>query len=201
MTTAAQVPQTHPFRTLPKDVGVALVVLAALAIALLLRSTVEGRTTTFQDKTSPFAIAYPATWSNVAANKNLLLDVENPNGSGAFKTTLEVDVRGLDTSSPPTLQQLVDRRVQENSLLTAHHLISTREDTVGGAKAQRLEYAYVVQPIDQARRASLPVVVHAVDYVVVTKDNVFYIKLAAPEEDWNDASAKLNQIIRTVKVQ
>ena len=72
---------------------------------------------------------------------------------------------------------------------------------MGGAKANRVEYAYVVQPIDQARRASLPVVVHAVNYVVVTKANVYYITLAAPDEEYADASAQFDQIIRTVKVQ
>jgi hypothetical protein len=201
MSQATVAQEIREFRTLPKDIGVALVVVAALALGLLLRVSLEGRTTTFQDKNSPFSISYPATWSNVAAKKNLLLDVEDPRSAGAFKTTLEVDARGLDLSSPPTLQQLVDRRVQENSKLTAYHLIATSDDSVGGAKANRVEYAYVVQPIDQARRASLPVVVHAVDYVVVTKDNVYYITLAAPEEEFADASAQLNQMIRTVKVQ
>ena len=201
MTQATTVQDVREFRTLPKDIGVALVVIVALALGLALRYSLESRTATYQDKNFPFSISYPATWTNVAANKNLLLDVENPRSAGAFKTTLEVDARGLDPSSPVTLQQLVDRRVQDNSKLTAYHLISTREDTVGGAKANRVEYAYVVQPIDQARRASLPVVVHAVNYVVVTKANVYYITLAAPDEEYADASAQFDQIIRTVKVQ
>ncbi len=201
MSQATVAQEIREFRTLPKDIGVALVVLVALALGLVLRSTLESRTTTFQDKNTPLSISYPATWSNVAANKNLLLDVEDPRSAGAFKTELQVDARGLDLSSPPTLQQLVDRRVQENSKLTAYHLIATGEDTVGGARANRLEYAYVVQPIDQPRRASLPVVVHAVNYVVVTRDNVFYITLNAPEQEFADANAQLSQILRTVKVQ
>jgi hypothetical protein len=198
MTTTADV---RAFRTRPKDIGVAVVCLIALGLGLLLRMTTENRTTTFQDKGTPFSIAYPATWGNAESLKTVVLKIENPRTASAFKTSLTVENRALDPQNPPTLQQLVDRRVAQNGALIAFHLLSTREDAVGGAKAMRQEYAYVVQPIDEARRASLPVVVHAIEYVVVTKDNAFFITLAAPESDFDDASAQLNQMLRTVKVQ
>ena len=203
MAQATQTPDLHTFRfrLIPKDVGVAIVLVVALALGWILRVQTESRTTTFQDTASPFSVAYPATWGSVESLKQLVLKVEDPRTASPFKTALTVERRGLDPQSPPTLQQLVDRRVAQQGALTGFHLLSTGEATVGCAKAMRQEYAYVVQPIDQPRRASLPVVVHAVEYVVVTKDNAFYITLAAPESEFANASAQMNEIIKSARVQ
>jgi hypothetical protein len=188
-------------RFLRKDIGVAIVVLIALALGLLLRVQTANRVTIFLDKDTAFSITYPATWGSVESLQDVLLKVEDPQTNSAFKTTLAVETRDLDPQSPPTLQQLVDRRIAQRGALTGYHFLSSNPATVGGAKAMRQEYAYIVQPIDQPRRATLPVVVHAIEYVVVGKENAFYITLAAPEGDFADARAQLEQIVQTVKVQ
>jgi hypothetical protein len=188
-------------RFLRKDVGVAIVVLIALALGLLLRAQIANRVTTFQDKETAFSIAYPATWGSVESLQDVLLKVENPQTNSTFKTALTVETRDLDPQNPPTLEQLVDRRVAQRGTLTGYHFLSSNPATVGGAKAMRQEYAYVVQTIDQPRRASLPAVVHAIEYIVIGKENVFYITLSAPEIDFVDAQAQMEQIVQTVKVQ
>jgi hypothetical protein len=201
MTQMTPAMDVRAFRTRPKDIGVALVIVVALALGLLLRSQVTGRTNSFKDKDSPFSVTYPATWGTSESLLGLLLKVQDTRTDSIFKTTLSVERRALDPQSPPTLQALVDRRVATQGAQTAFHLLSTTEATVGGAKAMRQEYAYVVQPIDQARRASVPVVVHAIDYVVVTKDNAYFITLAAPEGEFDGAAAQMDSIISSVKVQ
>jgi len=128
-----------------------------------------------------------------------MLKVEDQRTDSAFKTSLAVEKRGLDVKSPPTLQDLVDRRVAQQGTLPAFHLLSSRAETVAGAKAMRQEYAYVVQPIDQTRRASVPVVVHAIDYIVITKSYAFVITLAAPEGTFGQVSGILEDIIESVK--
>jgi hypothetical protein len=188
-------------RTLRKDVGVAIVVLMALGLAWALRGQVESRTQLFQDQGSPFRIAYPATWGSVSSLQDVLLKVENPRTDSTFKTTLTVESRDLDPAAPPDLQTLLDRRVEQRSALTGYHFLSNSDATVGGARSMQLEYAYVVQPIDAPRRASLPVVVHAREYIVAAKDRTYYITLAAPESAFADASARFEQIMRTVNVQ
>ena len=188
-------------RFLRKDIGVAIVVGVALAIGLLLRSQVTTRTTLFQAKGAPITLSYPATWGNVETLQDVLLKVENPETDSAYKTNLIVESRDLDPASPPTLQQLTDRRVAQRGALTGYHFLSSTPATVGGAKAMRLEYAFVAQPIDQPRRASLPVVVESIEYIVLGKANVYYVTLAAPETDFANAQAQLNQILQTVNVQ
>jgi hypothetical protein len=188
------------FRTLPKDVGVIIVLLIALALGWGLRATTANRSTSFTDDVTKFSLSYPATWGKVESLKGLLIKLEDPRAASVFKTSLTVDTRALDPQNPPTLQALVDRRVAQNGNLTGYHLIALSDATVASAKAQRLEYAYAVQPIDQPRRASLPVVVHAIEYIIIAKENAFYVTLAAAESDFENASMQFDQILKTVKV-
>lgn len=202
MTHFTQAGVVRDFRIPRKDVGVLIVLSVALALAYLLRSQIEGRTSFFQDQNTPFALTYPTAWRRVDTPEGALLKVENPRTDSTFKTALTVESRALDTQSPPTLQQLLDRRVKQHGTLTGYHLLAQpQEEQIDMAKAMFLEYAYIVQPIDEPRRASLPVVVHALEYIVVTKENVFYITLAAPEIDFAAAAALFDEMLETVNVQ
>ncbi|MGB8647028.1 MAG: hypothetical protein WCF84_17460 [Anaerolineae bacterium] len=191
----------HEFRLWRKDIGVALVAVLAIVLGLLLRYQVESRVTTYQDPNSGFSITYPVTWGSVTSLQNALLKVEDPLTDSTYKTNLSISQRDLDPSSPPTLQTLMDRRVAQQSALTSYHFLANRDAVVDGAKGMELEYAYTVQPIDQPRRASLPVVVHAREYLVVTASQAFYITLAAPESDYDRASAKFDGIVKSIKLQ
>jgi hypothetical protein len=90
--------------------------------------------------------------------------------------------------------------VTQKGGLTGYHFISEQDDTVDGEKARQIVYAYVVQPIDQPRRVALPVVVVAREYIVAGKARVYYITVAAPEEEFAVASARLDDILRTVNL-
>lgn len=189
-----------PLRTLPKDLGVALVTLAALLLGLLLRLSVEGDTRTYSGTNPNFGMSYPATWRTTDVTDTVVLRVENSNVESAYKTNVAVDSRELDPASPPTLQTLVDRRIVQQGTQTGYHLLSSGETTLHGVRAAQTEYAFVEQPIDAPRRASLPVVVRGREYIVLTKDRVYYITLAAPENDFANASKQFDSMIQTVKV-
>lgn len=191
----------YRMRTLRKDMGVAAVVLFALLLAVLLRAQVEGRVQQFQDPNSPFRIAYPANWSAAGSLQDALLKVADPQTNSAFKTNLTIESRDTDPASPPDLQTLLDRRVEQHGALTGYHFISNSNATVGGANSAVSEYAYVVQPIDQPRRPSLPVVVQAREYIVAAKDRTYYITIAAPQSDFEAASGQLDRMLQTVQVQ
>ncbi len=197
---AAQ-PSAHTFRTWNKDIGVAAVVLIALALGYLLMQAVVNRTQTYQEPNASFQIEYPKTWTNAESLQEVLLKVQDPAADSAFKTSLTVEARDLDPSAPPTLQTLVDRRVQQRSALTAYHFIANNETQVDGAPAQELQYTYVVQPIDTPRRVALPVVVVARDYIVLTPTRSYYLTLAAPENESAHANEIMDRILQSVKLQ
>lgn len=64
-------------RLLPKDLGVALVALAALALAWLVMQQATGRTRAFVAPDSPLRLSYPAGWSSVDSLQDVLLKVED----------------------------------------------------------------------------------------------------------------------------
>ncbi len=185
---------------LGKDIGVTVVVIVALLLGWALHEVTLNRTIAFKDDETGFSLQFPATWGSVDSLQDVLLKVENPSTDSAYKTNLTVEARELDPQNPPTLQEFVDRRVTQKENLTGYHFIGEQDTTVSGQKARQITYAYTVQPIDQPRRVSLPVVVVAREYIVEGKDRVYYITVAAPEVDVDAASARLGEIIQTVNI-
>lgn len=188
----------YRLRTLPGDLGVALVTLIALGLGWLLMAQTTGRTRPYVEPDAGLRLDYPAGWISVDSLQDLLLKVEDPQTDSAFKTALSVERHDLDPASPPTLQTLLDRRVQEHAHLTGYHLLADGEATVADQRAILLEYAYVVQPIDAPRRASLPVVVRAREYLLITKDRSYYLSIAAPEGGFAQASAQFERIAQSL---
>ena len=199
-TDTTQTDTLYGIRNLRKDIGVAVVVVIALLLGWLLREYTLGRTQTYHDSVTGFSLKYPAAWSVADSLQDVLLKVESPLTDSAYKTNLTVETRQLDPQNPPTLQQLIDRRVAQHGALTGYHFIDEKEATVDGNKGERLIYAYTVQPIDQPRRVSLPVVVVAREYIVAGKNNVYYITVAAPQNDSDSASTRMDQIIQSVDI-
>jgi hypothetical protein len=201
MTQARRDDRIYTLRMGPKDAGVAIITALCLLGGLLMMWSSTTRTRAFADELSPLRLSYPADWRSVDSLQDVTLKVENPFTPSAFKTSLSVEQRELDPGAPPTLQTLLDRRVEERQLLTGYHFLDEGESLVGGARAMVSEYAYVAQPIDGARRAALPVVVHAREYIVVTGANSYYFTLAAPEDEFARARRQFDQIIESVVVE
>lgn len=191
----------YPLRMLPKDVGVALVVLVALALGGLLRYQTDSAATAFREQDGPLRLAYPRAWGGVESPPGMLLRVEDPRTMSAFKTSIAVERRELDPASLPTVQTLVDRRVAGYEALTAFRLLAHGETTVAGARAARLDYAYVAQPIEIPGSVAPPVVVRAREYIVVAQDRTYYFTLAAPEDEYADALARFDRMIKGVQIQ
>lgn len=183
-----------------KDLGVALVTMLALLAGTLLMWRTETATRSFVSPDETFRLAYPAHWVSVDALNDLLLKVEDPQTASLFKTTLSVEQRDIDPANPPTLQELLDRRMEDRSLLTAYHFLREAETAVAGQRAIATDFAYVVQPIDEPRRPALPVVVRAREYIFITANHSFYLTLAAPATEFDRLKGTLARIIASVEV-
>lgn len=201
MTTTPDAAPTYRLRMRPKDLGVALVAALFLLGGLALMLSTTGRTTTFQDEASPLRLEYPASWITADSLQAATLRAVDPTTPGGLKTSLTVEQRELDPADPPTLQTLLDRRVEQRQQLASYQFLDEAEAEVGGARAMVSEYAYVVQPIDEARRASLPVVVRAREYIVVAGDQSYYLTLATPEGQYAQARRQFDRIIASTVVQ
>ena len=184
-----------------KDAGVLVVSLIALLAGFILYRLIDTRVEVFQEQDSPFRIAYPAGWEKAASLSDSVIKLQDPETASAYKTNVIVIRRDLDPASPPTLQTLLDRRVQERSKLTGYHFLGSRDATVAGAKGIELGYAFTTQPIDQPRSASLPVVVQTRDVILVGKTTSYYITLSAPQNEFERANARFEEILKTVRIE
>ncbi|MCS6880364.1 MAG: hypothetical protein RMK84_05625 [Oscillochloridaceae bacterium] len=191
----------YTLRMRPKDIGVALAALLFLLGGWLLMTSVITRTRAFQDEATPLRFEYPADWIAVESLQDVVLRVVDPATPSAVKTSMTVESRPLDPANPPTLQTLLDRRVEQRQALTGYHFLNEAETEVGGARAIVTEFAYVVQPIDEPRRASLPVVVRAREYIIVTADQSYYVTFSAPDQVFDRQSWRFERVIASMVVQ
>ncbi len=191
----------YQLRNMRKDIGVALVTAIALLLGWLIGQQVISRTQTFQAQAAPFSMAFPYRWTQADTFQDVVVKMENPLTDSTYKTNVTVETRLLDPQNAPTLQTLLDRRVEQRQSLAAYHYLSDADVTVDGEKAKQFQYAYVVQPIDEARRQSLPVVVQAREYIIVTQDRSYYVTLAAPADSFAAASDQFDQMLATAKVK
>jgi hypothetical protein len=184
-------------RMRPIDIGVAVVVAAALVLALFMRLQTQSRMNMFQDEETGFRISYPVNWSNAATLQQVMLNVADPLTPSTVKTTLTVEQRGLDPAAGLSLSDLVNLRVEEHGDLNSYQFISEAETTVDGEQARQMEYAYVAQPLGGPRRAAVPVVLMAREYMVVAGDQLYMITLAAPEAEFDRSQATFDRIIQS----
>ncbi len=180
---------TSPARRLSEDTRsdllVALVVVVALALGWFYKSSLSSQTTPVADRNSQFSLAIPSRWLTHepdAEAEDTFLIAENPAANSVYKSAVTGRSFLLDPQSPTALDTLTDGLVQRHGdELTGYHLLDIQRRMIGGAEARVVEYAYVLQPIDQPFRASVPVVVHGFDYLIYTPTQYWVLTFTADE--------------------
>jgi len=184
------------------DLLVALVVIIALAIGWFYKESALSRMTPTTDPNSSFGVSLPSFWlTHELESVDTFLSAENPRADSVYKSTVTGQSFLLDPDNPTTPDTIVGRLVQRHGdELLGYHLLDIRDDTVGGAETRIVEYAYVVQPIDQPFRAAVPVVVHAFDYVIYTPTEYWILTFTADEQLMAKEQKSLEQIVASVKL-
>ena len=178
---------TSPVRRLSEDTRadllVALVVVFALALGWVYKSSLATRTTRAADPNSQFSLAIPSHWlTHESDSEDTFLVAENPNADSVYKSAVTGQSFLLDPQSPTALDTLTDGLIlRHGEELTGYHLLDIQSRMIGGAEARVVEYAYVVQPIDQPFRASMPVVVRAFEYLIYTPTEYWLLTFTADE--------------------
>lgn len=186
------------------DLLVALVVALALAAGWIYKTNALSQTAQAADPNSGLTLQLPAYWLiRQPGSVDTFLTAENPRADSIFKSSVVGQSFLLDPESPTPLGALVDRLVRRRGEeLLGYHLLDIRSELIaqGAAEARLVEYAYVVQPIDQPFRAAVPVVVHAVDYVIYTPTEYWLLTFAADEQRAADELPVFEQIVRSIRL-
>ena len=181
---------------------VLLVVLVALVSAWIYRGTLLNEKQTLVDEISGLQLEIPATW-NQALEEDTSLDLAaiDPRADSAWKSRLGLYSRLLDPDNPVALSSVVDRLVENyTENLTSFQLLALDNRTIQGADTAILEYAYTVNPIDEPFRASLPVVVHTLEYVIYTPTQYWVLTLSADELLFAEESETFEKIVTSVQL-
>jgi hypothetical protein len=179
---------------------VILVVAVALLLGWVLKSWVQGQTATFSSDEGVLTLQYPARWLQ-HTEKDTLLTVSDVRAEGWFKPRFSVTTKDMNPEYPLTATDvLVSLSVQRAQKLTAYRILTTEEGTVDGLSASGLTYGYVSEP-DQSLQLGIPVVVEAVDWVVLREGKGYVFTFSAPAKDFPHLAGTLSSLMASVDFQ
>ncbi|MBI3764461.1 MAG: hypothetical protein HY260_21690, partial [Chloroflexi bacterium] len=147
------------------------------------------------------SLSLPAHWQRDPLATGVIVSASDPRSASFYKAGVSGYSRQIDPQNPLSADQLVDRRVNEQGgAVLAYQLISITPTKVAGADARAVEYAFVDRPIDQPFRAALPVVVHAVDYIIFTPSQYFVITFSADQAEFQNEQEQFQRILKSIRL-
>jgi hypothetical protein len=199
MTTIAKAKQFLLGEQEPEWIVWALVAVMLLA-GFLTMGSVQGQTEAFSG--SGVTLTYPGAWAGRTPEEaGLLFKAGDRFSTAGFATGIEVwQVAKTDVGR--NLEALEDIAFawtnQRAAGFESFTALTTTPMKVDGKDAMAVEYAYVAAPDTSA---SLPVVVHAVDVLVPTGDNLTIISFAAESHEFEAAAGTWQAILKSTKIQ
>jgi hypothetical protein len=176
------------------------IALALTAIALLagwgLKSYVESRTVS--TTAGGVSLSYPANWVRGGEGEDIIT-VFDPNSPSTVDTTFSVSAKPLPEGKG--MDFLVSahtlRRSQELAQFVA---LSTEPTTLAGEKAVAIHYGYAKTPqAGLAATAAMPVVVEALDTLVIRGDQFYVFTFAADAALYAQAGGTRRLLLDSVR--
>jgi hypothetical protein len=178
---------------------VLVVTLAALVIGWGMKSYVENQTAVAQ--ADGITLTYPANWVRGKVDEELL-KLYDPNADSTVETFLTI--RSEPVTADQHLNFLVNSHVlhmsQEKGQLVV--LETDYSATLAGRPARTVHYAYAVTPrAGLAVTAAKPVVMEAVDTLVLEGDQLYIFTFAADAALYSQEEANRQAIMGSVRFQ
>jgi hypothetical protein len=178
-----------------------LLVVALVIVALLLgwaiKGWVQGQMVTYTTDDGAVSLSYPDRWLE-QSDKEALVAASDVRGAGAFKPSFSLRTREMDPDYPLTENDLlVALSLERAENLTAYRAVSVEEGVVGGLEASKVTYAYVAEPVG-GLQASVPVVVQAVDWVVIHEGKAYILTFAAMADQFAEQDGVFSSILASV---
>jgi hypothetical protein len=197
METTTSVGRTVPLKGWWDELLVVVVVVVALLLGWAFKGWVQGQTVSFTSDDGVVSLSYPDRWLE-QIDKEALVTASDVRAEGAFKPFFSLRVREMDPGRPLTENDLlVALSLDRAEGLTAYRVLSVGQGTVGGMEASSVEYAYVAEPAGGIQ-ASVPVVVEAIDWVVIRESKAYILTFAAMADRFAEEEGAFNSILRSV---
>ncbi len=180
-----------------------VLVIVALVVGWFLKGAFQYQTEVFTDPDSGLTFRYPASWfleSNQAqiGDEGVILTVSDAHSESAFNTTFSVRIKKVEEETT-AVDQAELWILQRGEGLTKYRVLSKELSQVAGQEAVTIDYGYVEDPLrSSAMSVSLPVVVRAVDVVLVRDNQVYVLTFAADQLVFDEASKTLERLLNSL---
>jgi RsiW-degrading membrane proteinase PrsW (M82 family) len=187
--------------SLRRDAVVIVTIVLALIAGLTLKSLVLHQRVTFTDADAHLSLQYPAWWA-LSQQKGQLLSVQDLRSQDAFKPTFSVEIRELEPETTrPVQEMVVPFTVERGQELTGYRVLEIAETRIDGEDAAQITYIYVDYGAESHLQSALPVVVKAVDVLVIHQGKLYAFEAAAPAATFAQQSSTLDDILKSVDLE
>jgi len=184
--------------SLRRDAVVIGLVVLALGASLTLKYLVLHQRVMFTDPDAHLSLEYPASWA-LSTQKGMLLTIRDLRSQDAFKPTFSAVVRELDPETTrPVQEMVVPFTVERGQELTGYRVLDIAETQIDGAEAAQITYTYVDYGAESHLQSALPVVVKAVDVLLIRQGQLYALTFAAPGATFGQQSSTLDEILDSV---
>jgi len=179
---------------------VVVLLIVALIVGWAVKGWVQGQSISFSSDDGALSLRYPADWLE-QVNKDALLTVSDIQGEGTFKPMFSVATTEMNPDFPLTPNDLVvTMSLQKAEDLAAYRILDTDSGMVDGMEASKVLYAYVAEPAGGLQQ-SIPVVVEAVDWLVIHQGKAYVLTFAATADSFAQEEGAFNSILASVDLR
>jgi hypothetical protein len=197
MEATTSVRRTVPLKGWWDELLVVALVFVALLLGWAFKDWVLGQMVTFTSEDGAVSLSYPNRWLE-QIDKETLVTASDLRGEGLFKPTFSLRTREMDPDFPLTENDLlVALSLDRAEELTAYRVLSVEQGMLAGLDASKVTYAYVAEPAGGSQ-SSMPVVVQAIDWVVIHEGRAYILTFAAAADRFADEEGAFDSILASV---
>lgn len=174
-----------------------IVALTALALGFALRSRALNATTRYENRQAGIAASYPQNWLLDEGSGSMVLRVQDP-AAIPFKTTLEIALLPVGPDAHPADIPDLLNMTRARTLATYRPLEIVPVRLANGQQGLQMQYAYVASE-ENPFLQSVPIVVRAVDIIVLRSNQALIITYRADAQSFEQNRHYYDNFLRSLE--
>jgi hypothetical protein len=174
------------------------VAVVGLLGGVLLRSSIIDATVRFENKQAGIAVRYPVNWLLDENREDFVLRVEDP-AATPFKTMLQISIVPIGQGARSALDILNPLNISRATSLPSYRTLEISPIRLpNGTSATQMLYAYAASEANPILQ-SIPIVVRAIDVVVLRSSQAVIITYRADAESFERNQHYFEAFLRSLE--